>query len=330
MSATTEEYKGHFIAGKVPAYRLGPNGQAVVEVNGIDKELGRYGSSESRHRYLRILAKFQTNGVNQEIVPRAIANYRRLKARKEKQRAERQVQLRLQKERQERERLELLERKANRERRREQLQKENEEKRKVTKARLQCFAIPVDDWIVDATLLKLGRVLRDMVRLQRLIGCEAAEICGITPNGVRTSSDKQIELKRTDCGKTRIRVMELSNEAYEILKPYLNRRGEEYCFSPLEAVANMLEGQHKNSTNLMLKDSVPGARAKEKTKRVFGDKYKRERYVHRVKCAAKKAFPVPDGLTKEAIDEWIQKYHWHPDQLARNDGIQNERRESGK
>jgi hypothetical protein len=60
--------------GRVPAYRLHkPSGQARVIVNGEHIYLGKYGSTESREKYARLIAELaSTNGEARQTAPVSI------------------------------------------------------------------------------------------------------------------------------------------------------------------------------------------------------------------------------------------------------------------
>src|SRR5262249_10204757 len=48
--------------------------------------------------------------------------------------------------------------------------------------------LPVNDDIIDATLLYLPSVVADMVRFQRLTGCRPSEVCMVRPGDVDTAN----------------------------------------------------------------------------------------------------------------------------------------------
>ena len=96
---------------------------------------------------------------------------------------------------------------------------------------------PVDDEIVEATLVHLTPVLADMVRVQRLLGCRPGELCGLTPAmfdrkeniWTITLSDHKTAFR----GKSRI--IYVGPKAQAILKKYLLRGPHDYLFSPAES-----------------------------------------------------------------------------------------------
>ena len=95
----------------------------------------------------------------------------------------------------------------------------------------------VPDADVDATLPHLPAVIADMVRLQRLTGARPSEVCLLRPCDLDRSSD--VWLYSPDSHKTehhdKSRVVAIGPQAQEILRPYLARREDRYCFSPAES-----------------------------------------------------------------------------------------------
>lgn len=106
---------------------------------------------------------------------------------------------------------------------------------------------PVSDADVDAAVEFMPKVVADMVRLQRLIGCRPGELCRIKPAMVDTSGDvwtiTVVDHKNAWRGKDRI--ISVGPKAKAILKPYLEPGLSEYCFSPKEAMRQRDEARHK-------------------------------------------------------------------------------------
>ena len=98
---------------------------------------------------------------------------------------------------------------------------------------------PVPDAVVDATLPFLPPVVADMVRLHRLTGCRPGELCLLRPADVDRSS--AVWAYRPESHKTehhgRERVIFIGPQAQEILRPYLLRSPDAYCFVPAESEA---------------------------------------------------------------------------------------------
>ena len=78
----------------------------------------------------------------------------------------------------------------------------------------------------------------DMVRFQRLTGVRPSEVCIIRPGDVERSDD--VWQYRPESHKTehhgRERVIFIGPKAQDVLRPYLLRPAEAYCFSPAESI----------------------------------------------------------------------------------------------
>jgi hypothetical protein len=93
---------------------------------------------------------------------------------------------------------------------------------------------PVCEEHVEAVLPFLRLQLRDMVRLQRRIGCRPEEVTIIRPCDVDRTVDPWIYIPNSH--KTehhgRGRKIPIGAEGQKILLPWLDRSPESYCFSP--------------------------------------------------------------------------------------------------
>jgi integrase len=108
--------------------------------------------------------------------------------------------------------------------------------------------LPVSDEIIEATLPHLPTVVAYMVRFQRLTGCRPSEVCMIRPGDVDTSTKVwqyiPQEHKTQHHGKQRI--IFIGPKAQDILRPYLLRPAESYCFSPVESERKRLDLAHES------------------------------------------------------------------------------------
>ena len=97
---------------------------------------------------------------------------------------------------------------------------------------------PVSDADVEAALPFMPPVVRDMVRLQRLLGCRPSEITALCPGDIDTSGEvwiyTPVSHKTEHHGKER--PILIGPKAQGILVAYLDRAEKEYCFSPRESV----------------------------------------------------------------------------------------------
>ncbi|WP_337175149.1 site-specific integrase [Paludisphaera sp.] len=102
---------------------------------------------------------------------------------------------------------------------------------------------PVDEQVVLATLPHLSPQVAAMVRLQLLTAARPGEVASLRPRDV-DRSDPRCWIYRPESHKTehhgRERIVVIGPRAREVLTPWLDRRPDEYCFSPAEAVAGRL------------------------------------------------------------------------------------------
>ncbi len=99
--------------------------------------------------------------------------------------------------------------------------------------------LPVSDELVDATLPHLNHVVKATVQFQRLVGCRPGEVCRIKPSMVidRSAEVWEIKLeKHKTAYKGKSRTIYCGPKAQAILKPFMLRGEDEYCFSPADAM----------------------------------------------------------------------------------------------
>jgi len=138
---------------------------------------------------------------------------------------------------------------------------------------------PVDPAVVEATLPHLLAPVAAMVRLQMLTGMRPGEVSGMRPVDIDRTADVWVYRPAQHKNKHRgqKRAIHLGPQAQEILRPFLDRPPETYCFSPREALAGRRGGGRKD----------------------LRDRYDSMVYPRAIMRAAAKA-GVP---------------HWHPNQL---------------
>ena len=98
--------------------------------------------------------------------------------------------------------------------------------------------LPVDNAIVDATLPHLLPQLVAMIELQRLTGARPGEITRLRPCDIAVREDgvwvyRPASHKNQHRGKDR--TVFIGPLGQELLRPWLERSADSYCFSPLEA-----------------------------------------------------------------------------------------------
>ena len=147
-----------------------------------------------------------------------------------------------------------------------------------TEARESRPVEPVAEAIVEATLRHLPAVIADMVRLQRLIGCRPGEICAMRPCDVSTQGDVWCYVpgshKTEHHGRQR-RIF-IGPQGQDILRRYLVRPAEAYCFSPADS-----ERIRKREMRARRKTKVQASqenRGKRRPKWKPGDRYEKDDY----------------------------------------------------
>jgi len=143
---------------------------------------------------------------------------------------------------------------------------------------------PIPEATIQATLAHLAPIVADMVAFQRLTGARPSEVCIIRPCDVDRSGDvwsyRPADHKMAHHGRKRI--VFIGPKAQDILRPYLLREGESYCFSPRES-----EQKRRAKQRVQRKTKVQPSqlnRRKRNPKRKVGSHYTRDSYrraIHR-------------------------------------------------
>jgi integrase len=192
--------------------------------------------------------------------------------------------------------------------------------------------LPVADDVVDATLLHLPEVVADMVRLQRLAGMRPAEVCIMRPCDINRSDDIWIytpQFHKTDYAD-KDRVIALGPRAQEVLRRYLARDHQAYCFRPCDSEKKRRAEQHMERKTPISCGNRPGKFRVVKPKRMAGDKYTTSSYRRAIQRACDKAFPHPKlgrsrrsamaAKQQQELQEWRVKHRWAPNQLRHSAG----------
>jgi len=171
---------------------------------------------------------------------------------------------------------------------------------------------PVDDQVVDATLAYLPEVVADMVRLHRLIGARPAEVCLIRPCDVDTSGETwayRPESHKTDY-RGHQRIIFIGPRAQDVLRPYLLRPAEAYCFVPAESERKRRAELHDLRVTPLAHGNRPGSNRVWRPKRQPGDRYAAHSYYYAVRRAVQQA---NKDREERGIEERLPA--WHPNQL---------------
>jgi len=180
----------------------------------------------------------------------------------------------------------------------------------------------VPEATVLATLPHLSPQVAAMVRLQLLTAARPGEVGTIRPRDI-DRSDPACWVYRPESHKTehhgRERVIPIGPKAQEVLRPWLDRAPDAYCFSPAEVV----EARTPGATTAPPK---PRRKGREQARRPKpGGRYTKDSYRTAVARACDRAFlhltlaKIPaKKLTPEQRGElaaWRKAHRWHPHQL---------------
>jgi integrase len=197
---------------------------------------------------------------------------------------------------------------------------------------------PVSDEVVGKTLPHLPGVVADMVRFQRLTGCRPGEVCQLRPKDVDRS--QEVWQYRPASHKTQHHDMErvifIGPKAQDVLRPYLLRPADAYCFSPVESRKQWLEARHAARKTPLSCGNVPGSNRKLHPKRQPKDRYTKDTYNRAVQRGCEAAFDMPKELRKIArrlpdderkrlqklAAEWRAEHCWSPNQLRHATGTE--------
>ena len=183
---------------------------------------------------------------------------------------------------------------------------------------------PVADAVVQATYHFMPAVVADMVRFQRLTGCRPQEVCLVRPCDVDTTGDVWTFIppqhKTEHLGKRRS--VFIGPKAQAVLRPYLLRESEAYCFSPAES-----ERQRRAELHAVRKTPLHhGNRPRRRLRRQLGGRYNTAAYRHAINRACEKAFPVPEKTTPENARKWVTDHRWSPNRLRHSAATEIRRR----
>jgi integrase len=188
----------------------------------------------------------------------------------------------------------------------------------------------VTDATVDATLPDLPPIVADMVRFQRLTGTRPVEVCLIRPCDVDISG--AVWSYRPESHKTehhgRARVIFIGPEAQNVLRLYLLREKNAFCFVPAESERkwNALKHEHRQSPTT---SSQARRRRKPDPQRAPSDRYSTDSYRRAIARACETASGMPKELRrisgnlaaaerirlKEQAAAWRGVHCWHPNPL---------------
>ncbi len=176
-----------------------------------------------------------------------------------------------------------------------------------TTARESKPVMPVADADVHAVLPFVSRQVAAMIRLQRLTGMRPGEVVLLRPQDIdRTGQTWVYHLNRHKTQyRGQLREIYFGPKAQEILREWLHRSPDKYCFSPLEAEAerNTLRKAKRRSpmTPSQAKRAPKSTPKRKKRERYSVDSYRRA---------------INYGIKRAGSP------HWHPHQLRHTCGTE--------
>ena len=132
------------------------------------------------------------------------------------------------------------------------------------------------------------------------------------------------------------RIIFIGPKAQEVLRPYLSRPAENYCFSPAEAVQQLLASRHTARRTPPTYGNTPGSNRKSRPKRKPSNWYVKDSYNKAIQRGCEVAFDMPaelrsiskelpeheqERLRKRAA-EWRAEHCWSPNQLRHAAGTE--------
>ena len=188
---------------------------------------------------------------------------------------------------------------------------------------------PVDDATIAATLPHLPPVVADMVRFARLTGCRPNEVSAVRPCDIDRGGAvwlfRPTGHKLEHLGKARI--IAIGPKAQDILRPYLLRPADAYCFSPAETVDDMRERRTSNRKTPDGQGNGIGSNRRRKPAILPGGRYDAAAFRRAITRACEIAFNMPKDLRKipadagdaserrERASQWRAANCWAPNQL---------------
>ncbi len=146
-----------------------------------------------------------------------------------------------------------------------------------------------------------------MIQLQILTGMRSGEVVRLRPRDVDQSGAAWVyrpEYHKTDYLNIE-RTIYLGPQAQQILRPWLERDMDAYCFSPLEAEAER-NAHRKQARKTKVTPSQAARRPTAAPKRPKRDRYDRDSYRRAIEYGIKKAavphcHPTPSTLFKLCV-----------------------------
>ena len=154
-----------------------------------------------------------------------------------------------------------------------------------TKARETDAVEPVADSVVEKTIEHLPKILADLVRVQRLIGCRPGEVCQLTPGMIdRTGDVWEVKLKHhKNAHRGQTRTLSIGPKAQAILLPYLLRGDDECLFRPMDVDKKRRAELSAARVTPLSCGNRPGSNRVSKPQRKPGKQYTTQSYSKAIK-----------------------------------------------
>jgi integrase len=155
---------------------------------------------------------------------------------------------------------------------------------------------PVDLPLVEAALPHLSPIVAAMVRFQLLTGARPGEVCKLKPGDVDRSGEvwqaMLVEHKTAHHGKDR--TIFIGPQAQDVLRPFLLRPSDAFCFSPTESAEWWREQRAAARKTPLSCGNRAGTNRRRKPARKPGDRFKTGSY----------AVAIARACAKAKIEKW--------------------------
>jgi integrase len=151
----------------------------------------------------------------------------------------------------------------------------------------------VKDEYVDKCLPYTSQVVADMIRLQRLTGMRSGELVTLRPVDIDKETVKGVWLYMPNSHKTDYldfeKVIPLGKKSQNILKKYMVRPPEKYCFSPAQSLRQIRQVRHEKRTTPQKYGNNIGTNITEEPQWTASEKYTTGTYRQAVEYAQQAA-----------------------------------------
>jgi len=160
-------------------------------------------------------------------------------------------------------------------------------------------------------------------------------VCITRPGNVDTSGD--IWAYRPESHKNehhgRDRIIFIGPKAQDVLRPYLLRPSDSYCFSPTESERKRRKRKHEERKTPLSTGNAPGTNRKRRPRQKPGERYTKDSYRRAIHRACDAAFPPSTQLRRrndescriwltrltdkqiEELTKWQVRHRWSPNRI---------------